>query len=88
MPIGFPAKGTSPAATEDRRREDRETGGGGTEPLPDLTGVGLGRLRTLDDPRVTAAVDAALRDPAELAETWYSSGAQGGRHRPPGGNRT
>ncbi|MBH1933612.1 hypothetical protein I5Q34_04775 [Streptomyces sp. AV19] len=53
--------------------------------LPDLTGVRLGGLRALDDPYLTAAADSALRHPDELAETWYSSGAQGGRREAAGG---
>lgn len=57
-------------------------------PLPDLTGVALRGLRILDDERVTRAVDETLRRPGELAETWYSSGAQGGRHGAAGSGRT
>ncbi|MGI5348867.1 hypothetical protein ACQEU8_11825 [Streptomyces sp. CA-250714] len=49
-----------------------------SSPLPDLTDVTLRALRTCDDPAVTAAVESALRDPAELARVWRSSGTDGG----------
>ncbi|MFI9719260.1 hypothetical protein ACIHFE_06330 [Streptomyces sp. NPDC052396] len=48
-------------------------------PLPDLTGVGLRSLRTMADPELTAAVESALRHPAEFGETWYSSGGTVGK---------
>ncbi|MGK5642104.1 hypothetical protein ACSNOK_27885 [Streptomyces sp. URMC 126] len=60
-------------------------GAGAAPPLPDLSGVGLRGLRRLRDPGLTAAVDSTLRRPDELDETWYSSGAQGGRLREPAG---
>ncbi|MBZ4322740.1 hypothetical protein [Streptomyces huiliensis] len=58
-------------------------GAGAPPPLPDLRGVGLRGLRVLRDPGLAAAVDSTLRRPAELDETWYSSGHQGGRLREP-----
>ncbi|WP_171167007.1 hypothetical protein [Streptomyces sp. I05A-00742] len=60
-------------------------GAGAAPPLPDLRGVGLRSLRGLQDPGLAAAVESTLRRPAELEETWYSSGAQGGRLREPAG---
>lgn len=51
----------------------------GMPSLPDLTGVGLRSLRGMRDPGLAAAVRSALRRPAELGETWYSSGAGVGK---------
>ncbi|MFI0736884.1 hypothetical protein ACH4PU_02070 [Streptomyces sp. NPDC021100] len=62
---------------------DPAGGAGAVPPLPDLRGVGLRGLRGLRDPGLAAAVDSTLRWPAELDETWYSSGHQGGRLREP-----
>ncbi|MFF4404361.1 hypothetical protein ACFY2W_12320 [Streptomyces sp. NPDC001262] len=56
----------------------------GTPPLPDLTGMSLRSLRaarTDRDPALAAAVDRALQHPADLGETWYSCGTEGGRAR-------
>jgi hypothetical protein len=42
-----------------------------TAPLPDLTGVDLRTLRSLDDPALAAAVDLVLRGSAGLRDVWY-----------------
>ncbi len=47
-------------------------------PLPDLTGVDLRTLSTLDDPALTAAVDHVLRNPADFTESWRDDGSAGG----------
>lgn len=56
----------------------------GTLPLPDLTGMSLRSLRaarTEQHPALAAVVDRALQHPADLGETWYSCGTEGGRAR-------
>ncbi|MFI9151884.1 hypothetical protein [Streptomyces sp. NPDC053367] len=57
----------------EQRRTAADSGGDTvrTAPLPDLTGVDLRTLRTLDDPALAAAVAEALRDAASLRDVWY-----------------
>ncbi|MBA0051545.1 hypothetical protein E0L36_11765 [Streptomyces sp. AJS327] len=44
--------------------------GAAAPPLPDLSGVDLRTLRSLDTPAVTAAVDHVLRHPRDVAEDY------------------
>lgn len=50
---------------------------GSTRPVPDLTGVDLHGLRTLDSPELRAAVDDVLRFPQWLSETWQGDTKDG-----------
>lgn len=86
-PLKGPSKGPSPAGGGENASPADGGPAAPAPPLPDLTGVRLRGLRALDDPCLSAAADSVLLHPDELAETWYSSGAQGGRREVPGGHQ-
>jgi hypothetical protein len=48
-----------------------------TVPVPDLTGVDLRILRTLDGPELRAAVEDVLCFPERLVEIWGSDTKEG-----------